>query len=594
MHADATVPLVGRQPLSESGALSTLSVPLLESLRTYRLSDLRNDLVAGLTVAAVTIPQAMGYALVAGLPPVVGIYTALVTCAAAAVLSPSRYLVHGPTNAISIAVFSALSELGLSTVEQKLHAAIALSCMVGCLQVAFALFRAGDLTRFISRGVLLGFMVAAAVLITLTQIPHLLGSSGLYPYSLQPYTVAVAAFTALLLFLLRLLAAWTGFRLPDMFLALLGASLLVWCFGWDEKGVAVVGSIPSALPRPSVPTLGLAELRQLSGPALAISILGLLEALAIARSLAMRENTAMEPNQQCLSEGVANLTGSLFGCMPGSGSFTRSAVNYSAGARTQVSSIFASLFVAAAVLYLGPLARYVPLSSLATILVVAAWRMVEWKDLGYFLRATRSDAAVVVVTALAGVLISVEFAILAGSILSVLLYMPRAARLYLSELVVTSEGVVRERTAADPVCTRLAMFNLEGELFFGSAPSLEEAIQLMRLRITPETKAVLIRLKRVRNADATCLEILHRFVEQLVSRGVTVFLCGVRPDLAPALRRTGIVQLIGPERLFREQPDVWSSTLQAVRAAYEVLGQDLCDRCPRRQGRQAEAWYYVI
>ena len=581
--------------MEPNGTLAGLSVPIAAALRSYSIAHLRHDLAAGLTVAAVTIPQAMGYALVAGLPPVVGLYTALITCAVAALFSPSRYLIHGPTNAIAIALYSALAELGIASPADRWQAAVTLSLLTGLLQVACAAFRVGDLTRFVSRGVLLGFMVAAAILISGTQLKHVLGMPN-FPSGLPRWqAVLVALLTLTVLIGLRKAGNRLGIRLPEMFLALAAAGGLVWMAGWEDGTVEVVAGLSARLPEPRIPELSITQLRQLSGPALAIAILGLLEALAIAKALAIRDKTQVEPNQQCFSEGIANAVGALFGCMPGSGSFTRSAVNYAAGARSQLSGIFASLCVGMAILYLAPLAKFVPVAALGTILIVAAWRMVEWRDVVYFVRASRSDAAVLLTTAVAGVCISVEFAILAGTILSVLLYMPRAGRLYLSELVVTAEGVVRERTPADPVCSRLCMFNLEGELFFGSAPALEQAISLMKARIGPQTKALVLRLKRIRNPDATCLEILHGFLGEVRASGVTVFLCGVRPELAGALRRTGMTALVGHAHVYREQPGVWSSTLEAVRAAYALLGDELCEHCPRRHSSRSEAaWYYVI
>ncbi len=584
-------------------------LPGLAALRTASLGSLVRDVTAGLTVAFITVPQAMGYALVAGLPPEVGLYTAIVTGLVASLLSPSPYLVHGPTNAIAIAVFSSLAHSGAAAVEERIGLAVLLSVLVGVIQTALGLFRAGDLTRFISRGVLLGFMLAAAVLIALTQVPHLLGNSRLIAdrpggwllgsllrsLNHAPHlpTVMVAAWSAATLVVLRWLKARLGWPIPELFLAMVVAAAVVWALDLADSGVAVVGTLPGSLPALRPPAWDWAAVERLAGSALAIALLGLLEALAIARSLALRQGETLDANRQCLSEGLANLVGGLFGCMPGSGSFTRSAVNYEAGARSQLAAALASAIVAAAVVWAAPLAQYVPLATLGVILIVAAWRMIDWPALVYHLRATPADAAIVLLTASTGLLISVEFAILAGTLLSVVCYVPRAARLYLTELVVAEEGVVRERREADPGCERILMFDLEGELFFGAAPALEEGLDAIDRRVGAATRVILLRLKRVRNADATCLELLHDWLARWRGRGLRVLLCGVRPDLAQALRRSGVTAVVGSEAVFRERPEAWSSTLEAVRYAYELLGEERCPHCPRRNGG-SEAWYYVI
>ena len=604
-----SVQLEGRNAARRGSTWSTW-LPGLAAIRTASARDIAHDLVAGLTVGLITVPQAMGYALVAGLPPEVGLYTAIVSGLVAAILSPSAYLVHGPTNAISIAVFAALAHFGSLDVHERVTLAVLLSILVGLIQTALGIFRAGDLTRFVSRGVLLGFMVAAAVLIVLTQVPHVLGIEAkdspkhagwlladlLRSVHRPPHllTVLLAAASAVCLVLLRWVRDRLRWPVPELFLTMTLAAVAVWALDLAQAGVAVVGELSTSLPVLRWPSLEWGAVERLAGSALAIALLGLLEALAIARSLALRNGEAFDANQQCVSEGLANLVGGLFGCMPGSGSFTRSAVNYEAGARTQLAAVIAAVSVALLVLWLAPLARYVPLATLGVILIVAAWRMIDWPALRYHLRATRVDAAIVLLTALAGVLISVEFAILAGTFLSVVCYVPRAARLYLTELVVSGEGVVRERRPGDLACERMVMFDLEGELFFGAAPALEEGLDAIERRIGPNTRVILLRLKRVRNADATCLELLHDRVARWRSAGLPVLLCGVRPDLAVSLRRTGVTRIIGTDALFRERPEAWSSTLEAVRYAYGLLDDDLCTHCPRRKCGKAEAWYYVI
>jgi SulP family sulfate permease len=282
--------------------------------------------------------------------------------------------------------------------------------------------------------------------------------------------------------------------------------------------------------------------------------------------------------------------------MPGSGSLTRSAINYQAGAATRLSGLISAGAVALIVLAFAPLGDYVPKAALAGLLLVTAWRLVDKPRLQYCLRATRFDAAIALSTAAAAIFISIEFSILIGTFLSFLFFVPRVARLQTSELVVSPERVVRERQPEDPQCTKMAIFSLEGELFFGAAPELDEHLAELTSRVEQGARLVLLRLKRARNPDMVCLERLQHFLEDMRDRGVTVLLCGVREDFARALNNVGFDRILPPECLFLEDSVGGSSTLRAVRRAYELLGDDRCPTCPRPREAETDKgdWYYMI
>jgi SulP family sulfate permease len=368
----------------------------------------------------------------------------------------------------------------------------------------------------------------------------------------------------------------------------------VWLFDLEGHGVKVVGAIPAALPTFAFPEISWQLARDLSGSALAIALLGLLEAIAMAKYIASQTGQKLDLNQQCLSEGLANISGSFFQCFPGSGSLTRSAINQQTGGQTQWSGVISAAAVAVTIVLFAPLAYYIPRAALAGILMVTAVRMIDRKKLVYHLRATRFDTRIVVATALAAVFISVEFCILVGVFLSFLLYVPRAARIHMSELTVTPERVIRERVADDPPCSKLHIYNLEGELFFGAAPRLEEDLEQIEARALPQTRIVVLRLKRARNPDAVCLSAIEQFVGRLKARKITVFLCGVNRDLAKAMHNIGLDDEIGADNIYIEKAGTWSSTLDAVRRAYELLSTDVCDNCPRKHEQHAGDWYYMI
>jgi SulP family sulfate permease len=577
------------------------------SLGTYNLRRLRRDLIAGLTVAAVAVPQAMAYALMAGIPPKYGLYTAIVPTALLALFGSSSYLIGGPTNAISLAVFSAGLTVAGGTGD-PLQTVFLLAILVGLIQVLFALLKLGDLTRYVSESVLLGFMAGAGFMVALGQLPNLLGLTrqrssyflhGLWLTlseggPLKPYALGVGLGTAALVLGLRRLGRRLGVAIPDMLVGLLAAAGLVWVTGWDTDTLPVIEPIDRGLPSLLLPSLD--SLREVSGSALAIALLGLLESLAIAKAIAARRRQPLDYNRQCLAEGLANVGGGFFQCMPGSGSLTRSAINFQAGAATRMAGLFSAGAVAATLLLFAPLGVYVPKAALAGLLLVAAWRLVDRQRLRYCLRATRFDAGIALATAAAAIFISIEFSILIGTFLSFMFFVPRAARLQGCDLVVSTKRVVRERLPNDPQCTKMALFSLEGELFFGAAPELDEYLAELSRRVEQGVRIVVLRVKRARNPDMVCLERLQHFLEAMHARGVTVLLCGVRPDFAQALRNVFFDRTLPPECLFLEEPMAGSSTLRAVRRAYELLGEDRCPTCPRLRELEPdrEDWYYMI
>ena len=586
-------------------------MPAFESLRQYSWSTFGLDAAAGLTVAAVAVPQAMAYAQIAGLPPQYGLYTAIVMTGVGALFDSSKQLINGPTNAISIAVLSAL--VGFSDTE-RVPAAILLALLVGAVQTVITLLRLGDLTRYVSHAVIVGFTLGAAVLLVLDQFKNLLGlpAQGTGDdHFLKRFWLALSHIdqtnrAALLVGLgtvvialgLRWINLRLGIRLPELLLAIICAATAVWHWGLDQQGVKIVGTIPAQLPAFQLPQVDWSRVHALSSSSLAIALLGLLEAIAMAKSIAAQTGQKLDINQQCLSEAVANVTGSLFQCYPGSGSLTRSTINQQSGARTQWSGVIAAAAVALTMILFAPYAYYIPRAGLAGILMISAWRLVDRHQLVYHVRTTRSDAWIVMLTAASAVVVSVEFCVLIGVFLSFVFYVPQAARVHMTELTVAPERVVRERISTDPACNRIRIYSLEGELFFGSAPELEEHLETIAAAAQGGLRVVVLRLKRARNPDAVCLTVLDAFLEKMESAGVTVLLCGIRPDLMKVIGASGLLGRLGPDHvfLFQETGAIWSSTLEAVRFAYEIVGDDVCQQCPNRDDRlqDKEGWYYLI
>src|SRR4030095_5935309 len=260
---------------------------------------------------------------------------------------------------------------------------------------------------------------------------------------------------------------------PELLIAVVVMATITAAFDLELRGVKVVGEIPARLPAFAVPQLDPAVMRDFASGALAIALLGLLEAISMAKAIAAQTRQKLDMNQQCLSEGLANFTGSFFQCMPGSGSLTRSEVNQQGGATPQWSGVISAGAVALIMWAFAPYARFIPRAALAGILMVSAWKMVDWRALFYHLRTTRFDAAIVAVTAVSAVAISVEFCVLIGTFMSFLLTVPRAGRMLLTEFVRTPAGGRHERLPSDTACPRILIYGLEGEMFFGATAALE-------------------------------------------------------------------------------------------------------------------------
>ncbi len=562
----------------------------------YGQTALRRDVIAGLTVAAISLPQGMAYALLAGVDPRYGLYSAILVTAVASVFGSSSHLINGPTSAISLVVFSALS---IFDADQRIEAAEAmflLAAMVGTIQITIAVFRLGDLTRYISESVILGFMSAAAFLLAVGQISNALGvrdkGSGaqhiLYRLWLTFTTGEAVNIRAVLVTLVTLLLAvglrhlvrryrWPQFdMLAVLVIVGIGAYLSSWTVpGVDGKTlIGVAGAVPADLPSFHVPSVKFGWAADLASDSMAIAFLGLLEALAIAKSIAHQTRQPLDFNRQCLAEGLANLAGGFFQCLPGSGSLSRSAINFQAGAATRFSGILTAGFVAVAVIAFAPLARYVPKPALAALLILTASRLVDVRRVAYAVRASRLDAGVVAITALSAVAFGLDLAIIIGVALSILLFVPRAAKIKAAELVVDDYDVVRERLPSETSNHGFLLYDLEGELFFGAGPELEKVLHRILLQAhSAQVMHILLRLKRVRNPDVVSLEHLEHFLKEARGRGVSVWLAGLRPDLLAAFDRLNFSDWIEADHVFPQGIDEDSATLAAVRRIQSELPQ---------------------
>jgi SulP family sulfate permease len=578
-------------------------------LTRYPLRYARRDLQAGLTVAAISLPQSMAYALIAGVDPRFGLFSAIVVTTVAAVFSSSSHLIIGPTGAVSLVVFSTLSIFEPEARLDAYEAMFLLAGMIGIIQILISVLKLGDVTRYISESVITGFMSGAATLTIVGQVGNGLGLKNQgtghqhvferlwltltqdAPINLQ--ALAISGGSVVLALVARRIVRRYGLPQLDMFVVLLLVAIPAYLLGWSQPGatgktaIALIEEVPAALPRFHIPVIEWEWVGRLSSGAFAIAVLGLLETLAIAKAISYKTRQPLDFNRQCMAVGIGNLTGAFFRAMPSAGSLSRSAINHQAGAATKLSGVFTAALVALLVLVFAPLTRYIPKAALAGLLFVAAGRLIDIPRIRYVARASNYDALLMAATALATLVVGVEFSILLGVLVSALLFIPRAAKLRIRELVVTEERVVRERLATDPPAHSVAIYDLEGELFFGAAPDLERHLHgALDAARDQGIRHVVLRVKRVRDPDAVCFERLEHGLRDAQAAGFTVLLAGIRPDLLRGMRRLRFDAWLPTDRWFIDEDKADSATLNAVRKGYELLG------IPRPRGEAAV--YYLV
>jgi sulfate permease, SulP family len=392
--------------------------------------SLGKDASAGLTGALIVLPQAMAYAMIAGLPPQYGLYCAIVPAIIAALFGSSWHLVSGPTAAISIVVFATLSPMAKAGSQQYITLALTLAFLVGVIQVLLAIFRLGKLTDRIPHSVIIGFTTGAAFLIAASQIKHFFGltlptNNGFISTITNAISAApsfkwqVACVGVVTLITTIAAKAWLK-PLPHMVVGMVIGALTAFALGSTE--VALVGALPSALPQLSTPSWDFSVWASLSKGAIVVALLALTEAIAIARAVGLRSKQTIDGNQETFGQGLSNLAGAFFSGYPSSGSFTRSGVNYEAGAATPLAAVFASFILMAMLLLIAPLVSYLPIAAMAGVLFVVAWGLIDIKEIKHCLEK-KTNAAVFFTTFLACLITNIEIAVFAGITLSIILRM---------------------------------------------------------------------------------------------------------------------------------------------------------------------------
>jgi sulfate permease, SulP family len=558
--------------------------PFLIWMSRLNKQTITADLIAGLTGAVIVLPQGVAYAMIAGLPPEYGLYAAIIPTIIAALFGSSWHLISGPTVAMSIVVYTALSPLATPGSPEFIKLALTLTLLAGLFQFVLGLARMGTLVNFVSHSVVVGFTAGAAVLIAVSQLKNVLGlniaSSGSFVQTLIElaqklpdtnfYVFAVAISTLIVSILLKKYAP----RLPGMLIAMIVGSLLALVLGAQAHQIKLVGSLPSQLPPLSLPDLSPVVWHHLATPALAIALLGLVEAVSIARSVGTRSRQMIDGNQEFIGQGLSNIVGAFFSSYASSGSFTRTGVNYESGAKTPLAAIFAALFLTLIILLVAPLTAYVPIPSMAGVLLAVAYNLIDFHHIKAISKASRSESSVLAVTFLSTLFLELEFAIYIGVLLSLMVYLSRTSKPHVVAMSPDPSNSRRSftnlaRNSNLVECPQLKTIRIDGSLFFGAVTHVTKLLQSIK------ESHLLIVGSGINFIDVAGAEMLAQEAVRRRELGGGMYLTKVKMRAYNIFERGGYLHEIKKENIF-------SAKEEAIPKIFQQLDKNICATCTAR------------
>ncbi len=539
--------------------------PILQWLPSYKKAYLTGDITAGVTVGILLIPQGLAYAMIAGLPPIYGLYTALVPQLAYAIFGTSRQLAVGPVAMDSLLVAAGLGALSLAGPEEYIAMAVLLALFVGVIQLTLGLFRMGFLVNFLSRPVISGFTSAAALLIGLSQLKYLMGVDiagsnqvhillfnllkaipGTHWITLS---IAIAA-TGIILYFRK-----AGWKFPASVTVVVLGVLGVYFFRLDTLGVRIVGEVPGGLPSFGLPTIQGGSIAALFSTALAIAVIAFMEAVSIAKAMEDRHRDyKVDASQELVALGMSNIVGSLFHSYPATGGFARTAVNDQAGAKTGVAALISAAMVALTLLFLTPLFQYLPTAILGAIILVAVSGLIDLKYPVELYRDRKDEFLLLLATFLITLIFGIKDGILLGVLLSLLLLVYRISRPHIAVLgKIKGTPYFRniDRFRADiETDESVLLIRFDGQLFFGNQAYFWEEIHRQMASKGPALKYLILNAEGISYADSSAVYLLRQLILDLKERGVTLMIASAIGPVRDILYSSGLMQEIGKENLF--------------------------------------------
>lgn len=518
-------------------------IPALQWLPNYNKEDLSGDVSAGMIVAVMLIPQGMAYAMLAGLPPVIGLYSATIPLFVYALLGSSKQLAVGPVAIVSLLVFSGVSSLAEPGTDEYIAYVFLLSLMVGVIKLILGLLRLGVLVNFVSHAVISGFTSAAAIIIGLSQLNHLLGFelpqsenvfvllllaaqqfSGIHPLT---FLLGLGSI-AVMVFLKRVAP-----RFPAPLLVVAGSTLIVYLFQLDQWGVKIVGDIPKGIPRFSLPAFSMESITSLFPIAITIAFIGYMESIAIAKAIASKENYQVDANKELRALGLANIVGSFFSSYPVTGGFSRSAVNYQSGARTGLASMITVFLIFLTLLFFTPVFYYLPRTVLAAIIMMAVFGLIDVKEAKRLFQLKKVDGWTLLITFVATLVLGIEDGILLGVAVSLLVFIARSARPHTAVLGDLSKQNVFHNIAHDPeVKTEedILIFRMDASLYYPNMAFLEEKLRA-EVDQRPKLQWIILDFSGVNDMDGISVDTWERIIDRYREKGISFLLVGIKGSI---------------------------------------------------------------
>lgn len=563
--------------------------PFLQWFKLLTKESVKADLIAGFTGAVIVLPQGVAFATIAGLPPEFGLYTAMVTPIIAALFGSSRHLISGPTTAISIVVFAAISNHAEPGSAEFISLALTLTFLAGVYQFAFGLARLGSLVNFVSHTVVIGFTAGAAILIATSQMKNILGVNiakgesffhtwldlGEQVGNTNIYILIVAIATLLsALFIKRFYP-----KIPNLLIGLVVGSFVALAFTQSGANIELVGEIPAHLPPLTMPDFSFASIRMLAPEAFAVALLGLIEAVSISRAIATKSNQRINANQEFIGQGLSNMTGSFFSSYAGSGSFTRSGINYAAGAKTPLSAIFAALILMVIVLLIAPLTAYLPVAAMGGVILIVAYNLIDIHHIKEIIKYSKSETAILLTTFFATLFLELEFAIYLGVLLSLVIFLGRTSTPEVVTLAPDTDAETGKKKLINvtkkPVnqCPQLKIIRIDMSIYFGSINHIQN--RMHHLIEQENITHILIIGTGINFIDLSGAEALVTDANRLKQQGGGLYFAELKASVYEYISKNCFVAKVGSRNFFDSKKD-------AIKTIYKNMDEEKCTKCEAR------------
>ncbi|MFW5870711.1 MAG: SulP family inorganic anion transporter, partial [Candidatus Sumerlaeota bacterium] len=575
----------------------------------YVRKDLLNDTTAGMTVAVMSIPQSMAYAMIVQVPPIYGLYTSVVGGILGAIFGSSRHLVTGPTNASCMVIASLM--LPYLDEPNKLEIVFLLTFLTGVVKLLFGVLRLGGVVRYVSNSVVVGFTAGAGLLIAANQLQNVIGvkldgnPQLMYRVLIEtvkklPDTNWLAVTLALLTASIMIISRKISHRIPGALLGMGIATALVYLLKLHEASSPVqivrdlsrggeidrslmIGHFPEYL-RPGGWKQGFGIAASMASGVVALAILGLIEAASSSRAVAAASGQRLDFSREFMAQGISNIGGAFFQNFPGSGSFVRTALNYQSGGRTRMSAVFSAVATALAILLLAPVANFIPTASLAGLLIIIAYSMVQKHRLLLAMRTSRNSCIVLLTTFAATMVLPLQYAIFVGIFVSIAFLLQITSKTELTVLQRRGDGLYDQMPLEESTPHPIQLVNMEGDLYFAAVENLDYALQSV---VTEKTRVVVLRMKRLRAVGSTAMAVLETFYQALDKQNLWLVVCGIEPKLEDLLTRSGLRAKIGEQNLFFADNTLFRSTELAMARARAILDMEELREKAETPGRLA-------